>query len=166
MRRLQRQVSRKYQNNKKGESYCKTSNITKAEFRLKKAKRRLTNIRQDYTHKSTSEVVKRKPSFIALEDLNVRGMMSNRHLSKSVQDQNLREFRRQIEYKAKWNNIPVAIIDRWYPSSKKCHECGNVKKDLKLKDRVYVCECCGNVIDRDYQASLNIRDEGLRILVS
>ena len=109
--------------------------------------------------------MKTKPSYIVLEDLNVKGMMKNRHLSKAVQQQNLREFRRQIEYKSEWNNIPVIIADKWFPSSKLCSCCGNIKKDLKLSDRIYKCEC-GNVIDRDYQASLNLKKYGEDVLQS
>ena len=158
-RRLQRSISRRYEQNKKGESYCKTSNIIKREKELLKLNHRLTNIRQNYLHQITSEIVNRKPRFICIEDLNVMGMMKNRHLSKAVQQQKLYEFRRQIEYKAAWNNISVIIADRWFPSSKLCSCCGNIKKDLKLSDRTYVCGC-GNIIDRDYQASLNLKRYG------
>lgn len=145
--------------NKKGVNYCKTSNIIKSEKKLLKLNHRLTNIRQNYLHQTTFEIVKRKPSFICMEDLNVKGMMKNRHLSKAIQQQCLGEFRRQIEYKAMWNNIPIIIADRFYPSSKLCSCCGNIKKDLKLSDRIYKCDC-GNVIDRDYQASLNLKRYG------
>ena len=155
-RRLQRSISRRYEKNKKGVNYCKTSNIIKSEKELLKLNHRLTNIRQDYLHQTTSEIVKREPSFICMEDLNVKGIMKNRHLSKAVQQQCFGEFRRQIEYKSAWNNIPVIIADRFFPSSKLCSCCGNIKKDLKLSDRIYKCEC-GNVIDRDYQASLNLK---------
>lgn len=158
-RRLQRSISRRYEKNKKGEHYCKTSNIIKSEKELLKLNHRLTNIRQNYLHQITSEIVKRKPSFIVLEDLNVKGMMKNRHLSKVVQQQKFYEFRRQITYKSAWNNISVIIADRFFPSSKLCSCCGNVKKDLKLSDRIYRCEC-GNVIDRDYQAALNLKKYG------
>ena len=157
-RRLQRQISRKYIMNKKGDSYCKTSNIIKSEKRLLKLNHRLINIRDNYLHQATSEIVNRKPMFITIEDLNVSGMMKNKHLSKAIQQQKLYEFRRQLEYKCKWNNIELRIVDRYFPSSKLCHECGSIKKDLKLSDRVYVCKECGNVIDRDYQASLNLKD--------
>jgi len=162
-RRLQRSVSRKYDKNKKGENYCKTSNIIKREKELLKTTKRLTNIRHDYIHQTTSEIVKRKPSFICIEDLNVSGMMKNRHLSKAVQQQGFYEFRRQIEYKAKWNNIPVIIADRFFPSSKMCSCCGRIKKDLKLSDRIYKCEC-GNIINRDFQASLNLKKYGENVL--
>ena len=157
-RRLQRKISKKYLKNKKGERYCKTSNIMKSEKKLLKLNHRLTNIRNDYLHKTTSSIINRKPRFITIEDLNVSGMMKNKHLSKAIQDQKLYEFRRQLEYKCKWNNIELRIVDRFYPSSKLCHECGNIKKDLKLSDRVYICKECGCVLDRDYNASLNLRD--------
>ena len=156
-RRLQRKISKKYIMNKEGSSYRKTSNIIKSEKRLLKLNHRLTNIRDNYLHQTTSEIIKRNPSFITIEDLNVSGMMKNKHLSKSVQQQKFYEFRRQLEYKCKWNNTELRIVDRYFPSSKLCHECGSIKTDLKLSDRVYKCEC-GNVIDRDYQASLNLRD--------
>ena len=162
-RRLQRSISRKYEKNKKGESYCKTSNIIKREKELLKLNHRLTNIRQNYLHQTTSEIVKREPSFICIEDLNVKGMMKNRHLSKAIQQQCFGEFRRQIEYKSAWNNISVIIADRFFPSSKLCSCCGAIKEDLKLSDRVYKCEC-GNVIDRDYQAALNLKKYGEMVL--
>ena len=162
-RRLQRSISRKYEKNKKGVSYCKTSNIIKSEKELLKLNHRLANIRQNYLHQTTTEIVKTKPSYIVLEDLNVKGIMKNRHLSKAVQQQGFGEFRRQIEYKSAWNNIPVIIADRFFPSSKLCSCCGNIKKDLKLSDRIYKCEC-GNVIDRDYQAALNLKRYGEMVL--
>ena len=156
-RRLQRSISRKYLKNKKGESYIKTSNIIKGERKLLKLNHRLTNIRDNYLHKVTSEIVNRKPMFITIENLNVSGMMKNKHLSKAIAEQKFYEFRRQLEYKCKWNNIELRIVDRFYPSSKICHNCGSIKKDLKLSDRVYKCEC-GYIEDRDYNASLNLRD--------
>lgn len=162
-RRLQRSISRRYEKNKKGVVYCKTSNIIKSEKELLKLNHRLTNIRHNYLHQTTSEIVKREPSFICIEDLNVKGMMKNRHLSKAVQQQCFGEFSRQIEYKSAWNNIPVIIADRFFPSSKLCSCCGNIKKDLKLSDRIYKCEC-GNIIDRDYQASLNLKRYGEMVL--
>lgn len=162
-RRLQRCISRRYEKNKKGVSYCKTSNIIKREKELLKVTKRLTNIRQNHIHQTTSEIVKRKPSFICMEDLNVSGMMKNKHLSKAVQQQGFYEFRKQIEYKSKLNNIPVIIADSFFPSSKLCSRCGNIKKDLKLSDRIYKCQC-GNVIDRDFQASLNLKIYGENVL--
>lgn len=164
-RRLQRSISRKYGKNKKGGSYCKTSNIIKSENKLLKLNHRLTNIRQNYLNQTTTEIVKTKPSYIVIEDLNVCGMMKNRHLSQAVQQQGLREFRMQIEYKCKWNNILLIVADRFFPSSKLCSSCGNIKKDLKLSDRIYRCEC-GNVIDRDYQASLNLKRYGENVIQS
>ena len=162
-RRLQRSISRRYEKNKKGVSYCKTCNIIKREKELLKVVKRLTNIRHNHIHQITSEIVKRKPSFICIEDLNVSGMIKNRHLSKAVQQQGFYEFRRQIEYKSEWSNIPVIIADRFFPSSKLCSCCGTIKKDLKLSDRTYKCEC-GNVIDRDFQASLNLQTYGENVL--
>ena len=158
-RRLQRCISRKYEKNKKGVSYCKTRNIIKGEKKLFNLNHRLANIRQNYLHQTTSSIIKREPSFICLEDLNVSGMMKNKHLSKAVQQQGFYEFRRQIEYKSEWNTIQVIIADRFFPSSKLCSCCGRIKKDLKLSERIYKCEC-GNVIDRDYQAALNLKKYG------
>lgn len=157
-RRLQRKISKKYLINKEGSSYKKTCNIVKSEKKLLKLNHKLTNIRDNYLHQTTSEIIKRNPSFITIEDLNVGGMIKNKHLSESVQQQKFYEFRRQLEYKCKWNNIELRIVNRYFPSSKLCHECGSIKKDLKLSDRIYICPECGNVIDRDYQASLNLRD--------
>ena len=162
-RRLQRFISRKYDMNKEGVRYKKTSNIIKREKELLKVIKRLTNIRHNHLHQTTSEIIKRKPSFICIEDLNVSGMIKNKHLSKSIQQQGFYEFRRQIEYKSAWNNISVIIADRFFPSSKLCSCCGEIKKDLKLSDRIYRCDC-GNVIDRDYQASLNLKQYGENVL--
>ena len=162
-RRLQRFISRKYNMNKEGVRYRKTSNIVKREKELLKLNKRLTNIRHNHLHQITSEIVKRKPSFICIEDLNVSGMMKNKHLSKAIQQQGFYEFRRQIEYKSAWNNIPVIIADRFFPSSRLCSCCGEVKKDLKLSDRIYKCDC-GNIIDRDFQASLNLKQYGENVL--
>lgn len=162
-RRLQRSISRRYEKNKKGDSYCKTSNIIKRQKELLRVIKRLTNIRQNYLHQITSEIIKRKPSFICMEDLNVSGMMKNKHLSKAIQQQCFYEFRRQIKYKSEWNNILLIIADRFFPSSKLCSCCGNIKKYLKLSDRIYKCEC-GNIIDRDFQASLNLKRYGEIVL--
>ena len=154
-RRLQRRISKKYFMNKKGESYRKTRNIIKSEKLLLRVYHRLKNIRQNYRHQITTSIIKRKPRLIVLEDLNVSGMLKNRHLSKAVQEQGFYEFRRQIEYKAEWTGIKVIIADRFYPSSKLCIKCGRIKKDLKLSERIYRCEC-GNEIDRDLQAAINL----------
>ena len=162
-RRLQRSVSRRYEKNKKGERYCKTRNLIKRQKELLKVTRRLTNLRRNHLHQTTSDIIKRKPSFICIEDLNVRGMMKNRHLSKAVQQQGLYELRRQLQYKAEWNHIPVIIADRFFPSSKLCSCCGHVKTDLKLSDRIYKCTC-GNTIDRDVQSSLNLKTYGESVL--
>ena len=162
-RRLQRSISRRYEKNKKGASYCKTSNIAKREKELLRVTKRLTNIRQNYLHQTTSEIVKRKPSFICMEDLNVSGMMKNKYLSKALQEQKLYEFKKQIEYKSERNNIQVIIADRFFPSSKLCSCCGNIKRGLKLSDRIYKCEC-GNTIDRDFQASVNLKVYGENVI--
>ncbi len=165
-RRLQRSISRGYEKNKKGGGYCKTCNIIKRENKLLKVNKRLTNIRHNYIHQTTSEIVNRKPMFIVLEDLNVMGMMKNKHLSKAIQEQCLYEFYRQIQYKSSWNNIRFIEADRYFPSSKLCSDCGCVNKNLKLSDRTYICPECGNVIDRDYQAALNLKAYGENVLQS
>ena len=157
-RRLQRSISRKYELNKKGGRYCKTSNIIKSEKELLKLNHRLTNIRHNYIHQTTSEIIQRKPSYITIEDLNVKGMMKNKHISKSVQQQCLYEVARQLKYKCSWNGIELRQVSRWYPSSKTCHECGYINKELKWYHRTYKCPICGYVEDRDYNASLNLRD--------
>ena len=160
-RRLQRSISRSYEKNKKGESYCKTNNVIKKEKLLLKRNHRLTNIRKNYLNQTISEIVNRKPRFICIEDLNVSGMMKNRHLSKAVQEQGFFGFRKQLEYKCNDKGIQLIVADRFYPSSKLCSCCGNIKKALKLSDRVYRCEC-GNMIDRDFQASINLKAYGER----
>lgn len=154
-RRIQRQISRKYLLNKQGNSYVKTKNIVKAELALLKLNHKLTNIRNDYIHKVTTDIVKREPSFIVLEDLNIKGMLKNKHLSKSVQQQNFYRFREILTYKAERAGIKLVIADRFYPSSKACSHCGTIKSDLKLSDRVFKCDC-GLEIDRDLNASLNL----------
>ena len=159
-RRLQRVVSRKYTNNKKGERYQKTCNIIKSEKRLLKVNRRLRYIRHDYLHKTTSEIVNRKPRFIVMEDLNVSGMMKNRHLSNAIHEQCFHELYRQLAYKSNWHGIKFITADRFYPSSKRCCKCGYIKRDFKLSERTYRCPECGNVIDRDYQASVNLKMYG------
>ena len=163
-RKLQRKASRKYLINKKGESYYKTSNIIKLENQLLKLNHRLTNIRHNYLHEITSEIISRKPMFITLEDLNVKGMMKNKHLAKAIQEQSFYEFKRIISYKANWNNIKIIEVPRFYPSSKTCSECGAIKKDLKLSDREWVCTECGVIHDRDYNASVNLMKYGQSIV--
>ena len=162
-RRLQRRVSKKYSKNKKGECYYKTRNIIKSERKLLRITHKLTNIRHDYLHSVTSEIISRKPKFIVVEDLNVKGMMKNKHLAKAVQEQSFNEFYRQIQYKCNWNNIEFITADRYYPSSKLCSCCGYVKNDLKLSERIYICPECHHVIDRDYQASVNLMRYGLTV---
>lgn len=155
LRRLQRQVSRKYENNKKGKEYVKTSNIIKLEKQIQQIHRRLANIRKNYLHQTTTSIVKTKPYRVVIEDLNVKGMMKNKHLSDAIRKQGFYEFRRQLEYKCKFRGIELVVADRFYPSSKICSQCGEIKKDLKLKDRVYKCSC-GLSIDRDLNASINL----------
>ena len=164
VRRLQRKVSRKYIKNKKGESYRKTRNIVKSEKQLLRVTHRLTNIRTNYIHHVTAEIVKREPSFIVLEDLNVVGMMKNKHLAQAVQEQKLAEFYRIMQYKSSWHGIRLITADRFYPSSKLCSVCGHEKADLKLSDRTYHCSHCGAEIDRDLNASLNLYHYGQSIL--
>ena len=155
LRRLQRKVSRKYQNNKEGSTFVKTCNIIKLEKEIKILQRRLSNIRKNHLHQTTSSIVKTKPRRIVIEDLNVSGMMKNRHLAKAIQKQGFYEFRRQLEYKTKNKGIELVIANRFFPSSKTCSNCGTINKDLKLSDRVFNCKC-GFSIDRDLNASINL----------
>ena len=155
LKREQRSLSRMYDNKKKGELTQK--NIQKQKRKIQKLHQRLTNIRTDYINKTIAEIVKTKPSYIAIEDLNISGMIKNRHLSKAISQQKLYEFRTKLTNKCHQNNIELRIVDRWFPSFKICNCCGNIKKDLKLSDRIYIC-ACGYIEDRDYNASLNIRD--------
>ena len=156
LRRAQRCLSRKYEEFKKGES-TQRANIQKQRLKVQKLHQRLDNIRTDYVNKVIAETVKTKPSYIAIEDLNVSGMMKNRHLSKAIASQKFYEFRAKLKTKCNDNGIELRIVDRWYPSSKMCHCCGHVSKELKLSDRIYRC-ACGYVADRDFNASLNLRD--------
>ena len=156
LRRAQRKLSRKYENLKKGEPTQK-ANIRKQKLKVQKLHQRLENIRTDYINKTISEIAKTKPSHITVEDLNVSGMMKNRHLSKAVASQKFYEFRTKLKTKCEEFGIELRIVSRWYPSSKTCHCCGHIKKDLKLSDRVYRC-ACGYIEDRDFNAALNLRD--------
>ncbi len=155
LHREQRCLSRKYENLKKGESAQK--NIQKQRLKVQKLHHRMDNIRTDHINKTIDEIVKTKPSYITIEDLNVSGMMKNRHLSKAVASQKFYEFRTKLKVKCDDNGIELRIVDRFYPSSKLCHCCGSMKKDLKLSDRTYKCSC-GYVEDRDFNASLNLKD--------
>ena len=154
--REQRSLSRKYENLKKGESTQKT-NIQKQRLKVQKLHHRTDNIRTDYINKIIAEIVKTKPSYITIEDLNVSGMMKNKHLSKAVASQKFYEFRTKLQAKCKESGIELRVVDRWYPSSKTCHCCGTIKKDLKLSDRIFQCDC-GYIEDRDFNAALNLRD--------
>ena len=154
--REQRSLSRKYENIKKGGSTQKR-NIQKQRLKIQKLHHRIDNIRTDYINKTIAEIVKTKPSYITIEDLNVSGMMKNRHLSKAVASQKFYEFKTKLLAKCKENGIELRIVDRWFPSSKTCHCCKHIKKDLKLSDRIFKCDC-GYIEDRDFNAALNLRD--------
>ena len=156
LRREQKSLSRKYENLKKGE-VTQRANIQKQKLKVQKLHHKTDNIRTDYINKIIAEIVKTKPSFITIEDLNVSGMMKNRHLSKAVASQKFYEFRTRLKAKCNDNGIELRVADRFYPSSKLCHCCGQIKKDLKISDRIYRC-ACGYVEDRDFNASLNLRD--------
>ena len=154
--REQRSLSRKYENLKKGES-TQRANIQKQKLKVQKLHHKIDNIRTDYINKTIAEIVKTKPSYITIEDLNVSGMMKNKHLSKAVASQKFYEFRTKLQAKCKENGIELRVVDRWYPSSKTCHCCGAIRKDLKLSDRIFQCDC-GYIEDRDFNAALNLRD--------
>ena len=156
LKRQQRSLSRKYENLKKGET-AQRKNIDKQKLKVQKLHHRMENIRNDYISKTVSEIVKTKPSHITVEDLNVSGMMKNRHLSKAVASQKFYDFKTKLKNKCDENSIELRIADRFYPSSKMCHKCGRINKGLKLSDRTYRC-MCGYIENRDYNASLNLRD--------
>ena len=154
-KRLKKSISRKYEKNKKDGSYVKTENIIKAEKKILRLKQKMRDKRKDYMCKVISDIISRRPRYICIEDLDISNMLKNRRMSKAIQNQSLYDFRKKIIYKANLYNIVVVIADRYFPSSKRCVKCGRIKRDLSLSDRVYYCEC-GNVIDRDLQASLNL----------
>ena len=155
---LQKRISRKYELNKQGKKFIKTNNIKRAEQKLRLLERKLTNIRKNNLHCICNKIISHLPKRIMLEDLNVSGMMKNKHLAKSIQEQLFYRTRMLLTEKAKNCFIEVGVLDRFYPSSKMCSRCGHINKQLKLSDRIFVCSNCGLVIDRDYNASLNIRD--------
>ena len=161
LKREQRSLSRKYEDYKKLNKIEKEAatrqNIQKQKLKVQKLHQKLYNMRTDYINKIVSELVKTKPTWITIEDLNVKGMMKNRHLSKAIAQQKFFEFRIKLLAKCNFLGIELRIVDRFYPSSKTCHNCGHIKSDLKLSDRIYNCEC-GYIEDRDYNASLNLRD--------
>ncbi len=162
LKREQRKLSRKYEslkirNKNIKEGRATRQNIQKQIVKVQKLHQRLTNIRTDYINKIVSSIIKQKPSYITIEDLNVKGMMKNKHLSKAIASQKFFEFKTKLMSKCKQNDVELRIVDRFYPSSKTCSQCGEIKKDLKLSDRVYKCSC-GVVIDRDLNASINLRN--------
>ena len=156
IKRLQRQLSRKVTG---------SNNRNKARIKLAKEYKKINDRKQYYLHQVTNALINEN-QVICMEDLNVKGMMRNHKLAESISEMNFGEFRRMLEYKAKWYGRTVVYVDRFYPSSKTCHNCGYIKKDLKLKDRQWICPQCGKVIERDYNAACNILDEGLRIISS
>ena len=156
LKRLQKQVSRKYENNKEGKHYHKTANIVKLEKQIRLLHRKLANIRLNYNHQITTEIVKTKPSQIVIEDLNIKGMMKNHHLSKAIAEQSLYQFTQLLTYKCELYGIKLVKANRFFPSSKTCSECGCVKSTLKLSERVYKCEECGSELDRDLNAAINL----------
>ena len=162
LRREQRSLSRKYENYKKLNNNLKgvatRQNILKQKLKVQRLYQRLDNIRTDYINKVISELAKTKPMWITIEDLNVSGMIKNKHLSKAIAQQKFFEFRTKLLVKCNEYGIELRIVDRFYPSSKTCHNCGSIKSDLKLSDRIYHCDECGYTEDRDYNASLNLRD--------
>lgn len=155
LHRLQRQVSRKYVMNKKGNIFIRTKNIIKIENQIKHLFRRLTNIRINHIHQATTTIVKTKPCRVVIETLNLRGMMKNKHLSKAIMNQKLYDFRLKLRYKCEKYGIKLIEANGWFPSSKMCSACGQVKKDLKLSERKYRCNC-GNMMDRDLNAAINL----------
>ena len=159
LKREQRKLSRKYESlkkrNEKGEAT--RQNIQKQLVTVQKIHKKLNDIRTDYVNKCVNEIAKTKPEFVTLENLNIKGMMKNRHLSKAVSEMNFYTFREKLTAKARLQGFEIRIADRFFPSSKMCHKCGALKTDLKLSDRWYKCDC-GYENDRDFNASLNLRD--------
>ena len=160
LRREQRRLSRKYESKKKkgGKTATVSANIEKQKLKVQKLHHRIDKIREDYENKVIHEIVKQKPRFITVEDLNVKGMMKNRHLAKAVAAQRFNYLLTKLKRKSEIIGIEMRIVDRFYPSSKTCHFCGHIHKGLKLKDRIYFCPECGYTQDRDFNASLNLRD--------
>lgn len=159
-RHLQRKLSRKYEANKEVNKYVKTNNILKLEQELRLVNRKLKNIRDTYIHQVTYNLVKTKPGYIVIEDLNVRGMLKNKHLSKAIQEQEFYKFRQYLTYKCQFYGIELIVADRFYPSSKTCSCCGYKKKFLSLSERTFICPECGQVIDRDLNAAINLKIYG------
>ena len=160
LRREQRRLSRKYEFRKKkgGITATASANIDKQKLKVQKIHHRIDTIREDYENKVLHEIVKQKPRFITMEDLNVKGMMKNKHLAKAVAAQRFNLILTKLKRKAQIIGIEFRTVDRFYPSSKTCHTCGHTNKGLKLKDRVYICPKCGYTEDRDFNAALNLRD--------
>ena len=160
LRREQRRLSRKYEFRKKkgGMTATASANIDKQKLKVQKIHHRIDTIREGYENKVVHEIVKQKPRFITMEDLNVRGMMKNKHLAKVVAAQRFNLILTKLKRKAQIIGIEFRTVDRFYPSSKTCHTCGHTNKDLKLKDRIYICPKCGYTEDRDFNAALNLRD--------
>lgn len=154
LKKLQRSLSRKV----KG-----SNNREKAKVKLSRLHNRIANIRNDWSHKVTTKLIDEN-QVICLENLNVSGMLKNHKLAKSISDVSWSEIRRQLEYKANWYGREVRFVDRFYPSSKTCSKCGCVKESLSLKERVFSCNDCGNVLDRDINAAINIRDGAVKIV--
>lgn len=159
-RHLQRQLSRKYERNKEGRKYVKTNNIIKLDQEIRLIDRKLRNIRDTYIHTVTMDIVRTKPYAVVIEDLNVSGMLKNKHLSRAIQQQEFYKFRQYITYKCKAYGSRLVVADRFYPSSKKCSNCGVVKKFLSLSERTYICPECGQIIDRDLNAAINLKNYG------
>lgn len=169
LKKEQRKLSRKYESlkirNKEEGGNVTRQNIQKQVLKVQKLHNRINNIRTDYINKTINELVKTKPEFINIEDLNISGMMKNRHLSKAIAEQKLYEFRNKLINKCHQNEIEVRLSNRFYASSKICSQCGSIKKDLKLADRTYICPECGAVIDRDLNAAINLRDNQIYKIV-
>lgn len=153
LKHIQRAISRKYRVNG---NYDKTNGIIRYENILRGIFYRMSCIRENYTHQTTHYLVSLLPNKVIMEDLNIQGMIKNKHLSKHVCEQGLFRFITQMRYKCAWYGIDFVQVDRFYPSSKTCSNCGHIKKDLKLSDRIYRCPECGLEIDRDFNAALNL----------
>ena len=158
LRRQQRALSRKFEAKKKDKERTTCKNLEKNKLRVQKLHYRLECARKGYINKCIDEVIRWKPAYITLEDLNIKGMLRNRHLSKAIRGSLLYYTKEKLLEKATKHNIEVREVDRFYPSSKTCSKCGHVKEDLQLKDRVYKCSKCGLEIDRDLNAAINLKN--------
>ena len=158
LKRQQKKASKLYEKIKKKENVTKSYNLMKQELQIKKTYKTMTDVRTNHIHQMTSKLVRNNPEYITIETLNISNMMKNKHISRAIQEQKLFEVIRQLRYKCDWYGIELREVDKWFPSSKTCSDCGFVHTNLQLKDRIFKCPSCGFEINRDYNASINLRE--------